>query len=143
MRGAVFGVPAYSNLIFKFELYQTEQNDHDADGIPSYLEDIDGDLDIYSDNTDDDQFSNFIDVDDDGDGTITKDEIIETIYNETTRQAILDLVLASNEVLIKIVEVEDEEGMISYDGYTVTFPDTNGNGIPNYLDEDESESFDE
>src|SRR5690606_33690897 len=35
--------PAYSPLIFKFELLQMFQNDHDGDGIPSYLEDLNGD----------------------------------------------------------------------------------------------------
>lgn len=137
--GTVAGIPAYSNLIFKFELYQIEQNDHDADGIPSYMEDLSDDFDLINDDTDNDQFPNYLDVDDDGDGTLTRDEVIETTYNEPTRQAILDLPLASNEVLTLIVEEEDG----TFTGTTITFPDTNGNGIPNYLDEADSESFDE
>ncbi|WMI70013.1 FKBP-type peptidyl-prolyl cis-trans isomerase [Mangrovimonas sp. YM274] len=68
------GIPSYSNLIFKFELYQTEVNDHDSDGVPSYLEDLDGDKDLYNDDTDGDEVPNFLDVDDDGDDVLTKHE---------------------------------------------------------------------
>lgn len=65
------GVTSYANLIFKFELYQTEVNDHDEDGVPTYLEDLDGDLDIYNDDTDGDLIPDFLDFDDDGDGVLT------------------------------------------------------------------------
>lgn len=71
-----FGVPVYSNLIFKFELYQTEVLDHDNDGIPSYMEDLDGDFNLFSDDTDADNIPNYLDSDDDGDGVPTRDEII-------------------------------------------------------------------
>ena len=33
------------NLVFKFELYQTEVNDHDMDNVPTYLEDLKDKLD--------------------------------------------------------------------------------------------------
>jgi len=77
-----FGVPVYSNLIFKFELLQTEENDHDNDGIPSYLEDFDGnggpigDMNVFNDDTDGDTNPNFTDSDDDGDGILTINEDI-------------------------------------------------------------------
>ena len=48
--------------------------DHDNDYIPSYMEDIDADLDVFSDNTDGDNLSNFIDGDDDGDGYSTTEK---------------------------------------------------------------------
>ncbi len=77
------GIPAYSPLIFKFELLQTSQNDHDNDGIPSYLEDVDGDGLVF-DNTDEDFSSttglpiyNYLDSDDDGDGILTINEDID------------------------------------------------------------------
>ncbi|MEZ4856575.1 MAG: hypothetical protein R2812_08895 [Gelidibacter sp.] len=72
-----YSVPAYSNLIFKFELYQTEVNDHDSDLIPSYLEDLDGDGNVFNDDTDADNVPNFLDADDDGDGVLTKYEDID------------------------------------------------------------------
>ena len=56
---AVSGIPSYSCLIFKFELYQYKVMDHDNDYIPTYMEDIDGDLNILKDNTDSDNFNNF------------------------------------------------------------------------------------
>ncbi len=67
---------SYDNLIFKFELLQFEVEDHDNDGIPSYLEDLDNDLDVIDDDTDEDGFVNFIDSDDDADGVSTLNELI-------------------------------------------------------------------
>jgi hypothetical protein len=97
-------IPAYSPLIFSFQFYGANQTDHDEDGIPSYLEDLDGDMNILNDDTDGDGLPNNSDADDDGDGTPTRNEII-----------------------------------INEDG-TLSFPDKNGNGIPNYLDPDEFEN---
>ncbi|WP_353779547.1 hypothetical protein [Winogradskyella sp. 3972H.M.0a.05] len=105
------GVPVYSNLIFKFELLQTEENDHDGDGIPSYKEDFDGegitgsDMNVFNDDTDNDATPNFLDVDDDGDGVLTINE--------------------------------DADG----DGDPTN--DIGVNGIPRYLDPEETESFEE
>jgi len=125
------GISAYSNLIFKFELYQTEINDHDLDGVPSYLEDIDGDLNLGNDDTDGNTVQNFIDADDDGDGILTKDEIVVTTYEgEESRLAVENLPFASNEILIEIIEEEDG----TFTGITVTFTDTDGDGTPDYLD---------
>ena len=61
---------AYSNLIFKFELLQTETMDHDFDNIPTYMEVIEVDYDLYGKDTDEDLVVDFIDGDDDGDGTL-------------------------------------------------------------------------
>jgi hypothetical protein len=47
-------VPVYSNLIFKFKVFQSEENDHDFDNVPSHLEDINGNTDLTDDNSDDD-----------------------------------------------------------------------------------------
>ena len=81
--------------------------DHDRDGIPSILEDIDGDGNVKNDNTDEDQeqvfIPNYVDVDDDQDGTLTRDEI------------------------------SDENGNI-----IIPYPDTDGDGTPDYLDPDNS-----
>jgi hypothetical protein len=72
-----FGVNQYANLIFKFELYTKEANDHDEDLVPSYLEDLDGDDDVFNDDTDNDGLPNFFDADDDGDGVLTRYEDID------------------------------------------------------------------
>ncbi|MCK7589842.1 hypothetical protein M0G43_04580 [Subsaxibacter sp. CAU 1640] len=71
------GVNSYANLIFKFALYQTEINDNDSDFVPSYLEDLDNNGNVYDDDTDGDGIPNFLDTDDDGDGVLTRYEDID------------------------------------------------------------------
>jgi len=112
-------IPIYSNLIFKFDLYQTEILDHDFDGVPSYLEDLDGNLSLGLDDTDEDGIPNFIDRDDDGDGTLTINEDLEDIDPnvDSNCDGILD---------------NDLDG----DG-DPTNDDTDGDGAPNYLDTDD------
>ncbi len=76
-------IPAYSPLVFSFKLYELERLDQDYDGIPSYLEDLNGDGYVRiletgvpnPDDTDKDEVPNFLDVDDDGDNYTTKLEI--------------------------------------------------------------------
>ncbi|WP_367774068.1 FKBP-type peptidylprolyl isomerase [Flavobacterium sp. WC2421] len=76
-------VPAYVPLVFSFKLYELQRLDQDGDGVPSYLEDLNGDGYVRSfatgivnpDDTDGDGIPNFLDVDDDGDGYSTKREI--------------------------------------------------------------------
>lgn len=83
-------IPSYSPLVFSFKLYEIQRLDQDADGIPSYLEDLNGDGYLYDfrntinyptaitsnpDDTDADGIPNFYDVDDDGDNYTTKLEI--------------------------------------------------------------------
>ncbi len=97
-------IPPYSPIIFSFKLLRAVEADHDNDGIPSWMEDLDGDGDLYNDDTDENGFPNHSDRDDDGDGTPTRQEII-----------------------------------INEDG-SLEFPDSNNDGIPNYLD---PESFEE
>ncbi len=107
-RGSESGnIPPYSPIIFKLNLYAVNQSDHDRDGIPSYLEDLNGNGRLNDDNTNSDQerppaqfIPNFFDPNDDGDNKLTRDEII-----------------------------------INADG-SITFPDTDGDGIPDYLDKD-------
>jgi FKBP-type peptidyl-prolyl cis-trans isomerase len=107
--GSIQGnIPAYSPLIFKIDLFAVNQTDHDRDGIPSYLEDLNGNGYLYDDNTDEEQerddrvqlTPNFGDADDDGDGTPTREEI----------------------------EIDDNG--------VITYPDTDGDGVPDYLDRD-------
>jgi len=103
-------IPAYSSLMFKVELGQViEDTDADGDGIPSILEDLNGNNYLYDDNTDQKQeesgfgavlIPNFLDSDDDVDGTRTRDEI-----------------------------VINEAG-------SIPFPEADGDGTPDYLDPD-------
>jgi len=72
--GAV-NIPANRSLIFYIELLDhIENTNHDGDGVPSILEDIDGDGDPTNDDTDEDLIPDYLDGDDDGDGVATKNE---------------------------------------------------------------------
>jgi hypothetical protein len=106
------GIPSYSPLIFKFELFQSFVNDHDNDGVPSYKEDLNGDgeftvnfedlEDPTDDDTDGDGTPDYLDRDDDGDGVLTINEDIDGDGDPTN--------------------------------------DIGANGIPKYLDDTETES---
>ncbi|WP_456437009.1 FKBP-type peptidyl-prolyl cis-trans isomerase [Psychroserpens sp.] len=72
-----FGVSQYENLIFKFELYTAEANDHDQDLIFSFIEDLNGNGNVLDDDTDIDGVPNVYDIDDDGDGVLTRFEDID------------------------------------------------------------------
>jgi len=93
---------SYDNLIFKIELLQMEEQDHDSDLVPSYLEDLNDNIDVTDDDTDEDGLPNFIDLDDDGDGVLTINEDIDGDGDPTN--------------------------------------DIGANGIPKYLDPEETES---
>jgi len=108
-------IPLYAPLIFNIQLYQVNEADHDRDGIPSYLEDLDDDrivLDI-DDNTDGDPSLNYQDNDDDNDGTLTRDEITA---NDLNNDGFID---------------PNPEAM------ELIFYDDDGDDIPNHLDQDD------
>lgn len=105
---ATGSISAYSPLIFKIDLIAVNNADHDNDGIPSYLEDLNGNGYLFDDNSDLKSENSstsiattpdYLDTDDDNDGILTRDEI------------------------------SDEDGNI-----ILPYPDADGDGIPNYLD---------
>lgn len=102
------GIPAYAPLVFHVDVLSFEKDtDFDGDGIPSILEDLDGDGNLNNDNTDEETepFNVFLpnhnDTDDDEDGILTIDEI-----------------------------------ELDADGNFVGFKDTDGDGIWDHLDND-------
>ncbi|HNU60019.1 MAG TPA: hypothetical protein PKI08_08720 [Aquaticitalea sp.] len=123
------GMSLYSNLIFKFELYQTKVNDHDNDGVPTYIEDLNGNKYAFDDDTDNDSSPNFLDTDDDGDGVLTINELVPNTYTVDTN-------LGEEEPVLGEGEFERSRttnaGVITIK--TVKIVDTTGNGIPDYLD---------
>ncbi|WP_299116495.1 hypothetical protein [uncultured Winogradskyella sp.] len=127
----ILDVPVYSNLIFKFELLQHEEVDHDNDGIPSYVEDYNNDEDVLDNDTDEDDIPDFVDFDDDGDGITTFNELVQATYNQ-------EPVLAENEYIYS--RDETSEGIVII---TVTAQDTNSNGILDYLDDSVSINYNE
>jgi hypothetical protein len=84
-------IPSYSPLVFSFKLYEIKRIDSDNDGIFNYQEDLNSDGYLYdyrnkfnypttpvdekvryAHDTDRDGIPDFLDIDDDGDGTTTK-----------------------------------------------------------------------
>jgi hypothetical protein len=125
------GIPVYSQLVFTFQLFETELGDQDFDTVPSIYEDRDGDGNVADDDTDLDGVPNFGDVDDEGDGRLTKNEVVQNTY--TLEPGDPEPVLASNEVETK--RTYDEATMVTTIT-TITFTDTDGDGTPDYLDPD-------
>jgi hypothetical protein len=68
-------IPTYAQLIFAFQLYENEKGDQDNDGVPSVVEDLNGNKLEEDDDTDSDTLPNYVDADDDNDGRPTRDEI--------------------------------------------------------------------
>ena len=76
-------IPSYAPLVFSFKLYAINRSDLDNDGIPSYLEDVNGDNYVRNfaagvdnpDDTDGDGIPDYLDIDDDGDSFTTRSEI--------------------------------------------------------------------
>jgi FKBP-type peptidyl-prolyl cis-trans isomerase FkpA len=71
-------IPAYSNLVFSFKLYELRYRDHDGDGILSKDEVPIGSDFLYDPidyDSDGDGTPNYFDVDDDDDRVLTKNEI--------------------------------------------------------------------
>lgn len=69
------GIPAYSPLVFTIRLNNVKYRDHEGDGVLAIYEDLNHNGDNYDDDTDGDTVPDFLDLDDDGDLYLTKDEI--------------------------------------------------------------------
>lgn len=74
-------IPAYSPLVFSFNLMGVNEADHDRDGVPSWREDINDDTIVGNDDTDGDGSPNYFDTDDDGDFIPTREEIADAEGN--------------------------------------------------------------
>lgn len=133
------GIPAYSSIVFKFDLFQISVNDHDNDGLPSYYEDLNGDGEftiadseddtITHDDTDGDSTPNYFDLDDDGDGVSTLDELEHKTYIVDTNLGEEEPVLAEKEFEFRRSE---SDGVLTIK--TVKIVDSNNDGIDDYLD---------
>lgn len=128
---ATGGIPSYTSIAFKFDLFQISQNDHDNDGIPSYLEDLngDGEFTLADDDTDGDGIQNYFDLDDDGDGVPTLNELEHKTY-------IVDTNKGEEEPVLGVKEYEfnrsESGGVITIK--TVTAIDSNNDDVDDYLD---------
>ena len=68
------GIQSYSNLVFNFKLYNFRSMDHDRDGILS-MHEYGPNFDEDPIDTDGDGRPDYLDVDDDADGYLTKTEV--------------------------------------------------------------------
>jgi len=72
--GAVPG-KAYAPMIFKLDIIRSINADHDNDGVTSIQEGVSRVNSNLDQDTDDDNISDYLDTDDDGDTILTRDEI--------------------------------------------------------------------
>jgi len=122
------GIDAYSPLIFSFNIFDATYADIESDGLLSSMEDLDGDNDVTNDDTDGNGVPNFRDTDDDGDGTLTVNEVVQNTY--TLNPGDPEPTYASNE-FVKTRDT-DAAGVTTIE--TVILTDTDGDGTPDYLD---------
>jgi len=123
-------IESYSPMFFKFNLVDVILLDHDNDGVPSYLEDIDDDKNVFNDDTDEDFSPNFLDTNDDGDALLTIDEVEQVEYVVDTTMGESEPILAANEYEVNRT---DDGGVITIN--TVILTDSNNDGTPDYLDD--------
>lgn len=69
------GINAYSCTVFRIRLHTLRKRDHDGDTVKSFNEDMNADGNFFNDDTDADNIPNFLDLDDDGDNFLTKNEL--------------------------------------------------------------------
>lgn len=136
-------IPAYSPLVFSFKLYSVQRLDHDNDGIVDFYEDLDNDRYLpyfrelvrgvaIAGDTDNDGVPNYLDIDDDGDGTTTK--------LETKRpDLIVDNVAVSNGYY-PFDGAKDDNGNPFDDLSTPNIDESQG--IPSYEKDDVGDKFD-
>ncbi len=104
-------IGSFDPIVFTFKLIQVNETDHDNDFFSSISEDLNGNNNLYDDDTDGDGFPNYLEADDDGDGTLTRDEITVNDIN-------MDGIITPNEI---------------------TLYDDDGDGISNHLDSDDTD----
>ena len=128
------GISAYAPLIFKLKVYGTTVLDHDSDGVPTYVEDLNGNHDLSDDNTDLDIFPNFLDPNDDNDPILSKNEANIVVY-PMFLDGSTEPMLGVNEYEIERV-VNDNVVPNEITITTATYIDTDGDGVLDYLDSD-------
>lgn len=128
-----------------------EQDDND--GVPAEEEDINGNGDLFDDDTDGDGIPNFLDTDDDNDNVPTRNEIDKSISTTLTENGYPDT--DGDGVPNYLDEDDDGDGTITRyedlnafdeldsNGNPIINPqdDINSDGVPNYLNPDISESL--
>jgi len=110
--------------------------DYDLDGIPTALEDLNGDGNLENDDTDVDGIPNFLDNDDDGDMILTS---AEYVFTNTGRNTNVLLDTDGDGIPNYLDNDDDGDGILTINedynhNNNPADDDTNNNGIPDYLD---------
>ncbi len=119
----------------------------DDDGVPAELEDINGNGDLFDDDTDSDGIPNFLDVDDDNDNVLTEVENINDENNnqfpDTDGDGTPDYLDDDDDNDGVLTRFEDLNAFDSGNEEPIINPtdDVNADGLPNYLNPDISESI--
>lgn len=127
-------IPVYSPLIFKLKVYGATELDHDNDGVPTYVEDLNGDHDLENDDTDSDGIFNFRDVNDENDPVLTREEVTNTYVIYDNGVDVDPVLLPGEEEIDRAIDYTEVPNKI-----TITrriYKDTDGDGIFDYLDTD-------
>ncbi|WP_439153302.1 DUF6252 family protein [Winogradskyella sp.] len=114
-----------SNGNVQAEIDSIDCADDDGDGIPNAFEDFNGDGDLSNDDTDGDGIPNFLDDDDDGDGILTINEVLDADGNPVDTDGDGDVDYLDND--------DDGDGLFS----NFESGDTDGDGVEDYLDNDD------
>jgi hypothetical protein len=105
----------------------------DNDGVPAELEDINGNGDLTDDDTDGDGYPNYIDVDDDGDNKLTKNEVFTISTGEMIQvESPFDVDTDGDGIKNYLDTDDDGDGTLSVEESDTA--DANNNGISDYLD---------
>lgn len=114
-------------------------NDYDLDSVPTADEDLNNDGNLANDDTDGDGIPNFLDNDDDGDMVLTSFEYVFN-SNPDDKNSAMNLLDTDNDGIPNYLDNDDDgDGIltINEDANGNNNPmddDSNGNGIPDYLD---------
>ena len=107
--------------------------DDDNDGVPNVFEDFNQDGNKDNDDTDGDGIANYLDPDDDGDGVLTQYEAVDADGNPIDTDGDGDVDFLDNDDDGDTILTIDENADPNGDGDPSDAVDTDGNGIPDYL----------
>lgn len=118
--------------------------DDDNDGIPAEFEDINGNGDLLDDDSDNDGIPNFLDVDDDGDNVLTREELTPDTLNTDPSINPLD---TDDDGIPDYLDTDDDgDGALTRDEENILQDEnprndiTEPGGLPDYLNPNVSTS---
>ncbi len=115
------------------EIDTLDCGDDDGDGVPNVFEDFDGDGMFDDDDLDGDGIPNYLDADDDGDGVLTIYEAKDADGNPTDTDGDMKVDYLDNDDDGDLILTIDENADPNSDGNPNDAVDTDGNGVPDYL----------